>query len=72
MYMLKKKPDENEKQVLSNNKNKTLINNLIDQIKFLKNELWTWLWPPVPALAPALNLYLATPALHLYLPALPI
>ena len=28
-----------EKQTLSNNENKALINNLIDQIEFLKNEL---------------------------------
>ena len=35
--MLKKKSDE--KQTLSNNENKALINNLIDQIEFLKNEL---------------------------------
>ena len=36
LYILKKKSDE--KQILSNNKNKALINNLIDQIKFLKND----------------------------------
>ena len=35
--MLKKKSDE--KQTLLNNENKVLINNLIDQIEFLKNEL---------------------------------
>ena len=35
--MLKKK--SNDKQTLSNNENKSLINNLIDQIEFLKNEL---------------------------------
>ena len=35
--MLKKKSEE--KQILSNNENKALINNLIDQIEFLKNEL---------------------------------
>ena len=35
--MLKKKSDEI--QTLSNNENKPLINNLIDQIEFLKNEL---------------------------------
>ena len=35
--MLKKKPDE--KQILSNNANKALINNISDQIGFLKNEL---------------------------------
>ena len=35
--MLKKKSDE--KQILPNNKKKALINNLIDQIEFLKNEL---------------------------------
>ena len=35
--MLEKKSDE--KQILSNNKNKALINNLTDQIEFLKNEL---------------------------------
>ena len=34
--MLKKKSDE--KQILSNNENKALINNLIDQTEFLKNE----------------------------------
>ena len=35
--MLKKKSDE--KQTLLNNENKVLINNVIDQIEFLKNEL---------------------------------
>ena len=35
--MLKNKSDE--KQILTNNENKALINNLIDQIEFLKNEL---------------------------------
>ena len=35
--MLKKKSDE--KQILSNNANKALINNISDQIEFLKNEL---------------------------------
>ena len=35
--MLKKKTDE--KQILSNKEKKALINNLIDQIEFLKNEL---------------------------------
>ena len=70
--MLKKKPDKNEKQVLSNNKNKALINNLLDQIKFLKNELRTWPWPPAPTIGPAPNLYLATPTLQLYLPTLAI
>ena len=35
--MLKKKTDE--KQILSNKEKKALINNLIDQIGFLKNEL---------------------------------
>ena len=35
--MLKKKFDE--KQILSNNENKALINNLIAHIAFLKNEL---------------------------------
>ena len=34
IYMLKVKSDE--KQLLSNNENKALINNLIDQIEFLK------------------------------------
>ena len=34
--MLKKKFDE--QQILSNDENKALINNLIDRIKFLKNE----------------------------------
>ena len=33
-YMLKKKSDK--KQILSNNKNKALINNLIEEIEFLK------------------------------------
>ena len=37
IYMLKKKSDENK--ILSNNESKALINNLIDQINFLKNEL---------------------------------
>ena len=37
IYMLKKKSDE--KQILSNNKSKPLINNLIDQVKFFENEL---------------------------------
>ena len=36
--MLKKKSDE-KKQILSNNENKVLINTLIHQIEFLKNEL---------------------------------
>ena len=36
-YMLKKRSDD--KQILSNNESKALINNLIDQIEFLKNEL---------------------------------
>ena len=36
-YMLRKKSDD--KQILSNNESKALINNLIDQIEFLKNEL---------------------------------
>ena len=35
--MLKKKSDE--KQILSNNKSKALINNLIDQVEFFENEL---------------------------------
>ena len=35
--MLKKKSDE--KQILSNNKSKVLINNLIDQVEFFENEL---------------------------------
>ena len=35
--MLRKKSDK--KQILWNNKNKALINNLIDQIEFLKYEL---------------------------------
>ena len=35
--MLKEKSDE--KQILSNNEKKTLINNLIAQIKLLKNKL---------------------------------
>ena len=35
--MLKKKSDE--KQILSNNKSKPLINNLIDQVEFFENEL---------------------------------
>ena len=34
--MLKKKSDE--KQILSNNKSKALINNLIDQVEFFENE----------------------------------
>ena len=33
-YTLKKKSDK--KQILSNNKNKALINNLIEEIEFLK------------------------------------
>ena len=37
IYMLKKKSDE--KQILSNNKSKPLINNLIDQVEFFENEL---------------------------------
>ena len=37
IYMLKAKSDE--KQILSNNEKKTLINNLIAQIKLLKNKL---------------------------------
>ena len=37
IYMLKKKSDE--KQILSNNKSKALINNLIDQVEFFENEL---------------------------------
>ena len=37
IYMLNKTSDE--KQILSNNENKVLINNLIDQIEFLKIEL---------------------------------
>ena len=37
IYMLKKKSDK--KQILTNNESKALINNLIDQIKFLKHEL---------------------------------
>ena len=35
--MLKKKSDK--KQILSNNENKVLINNITEQIEFLKNEL---------------------------------
>ena len=35
--MLKKKSDE--KEILSNNENKALINNLLDQIEFVKHEL---------------------------------
>ena len=35
--MLKKKSDE--KQILSNNKSKALINNLIDQVEFFENDL---------------------------------
>ena len=38
IYMLKKKSDE--KQTFLNNENKALSNNLIDQIEFLKNELF--------------------------------
>ena len=34
--MLKKKSDE--KEILSNNENKALINNLLDQIEFVKHE----------------------------------
>ena len=37
IYMLKAKSDE--KQILSNNEKKALINNLIAQIKLLKNKL---------------------------------
>ena len=37
IYVLNKKCDE--KQILSNNENKALINKLIDRIVFLKNEL---------------------------------
>ena len=37
IYMPKKKSDV--KQTLSNNENKVLIHNLIDQIEMLKNEL---------------------------------
>ena len=33
------KEQSGKKPILSNNENKTLINNLIDQIEFLKNEL---------------------------------
>ena len=36
-YMLKKNYDQ--KQILLNNESKALINNVIDQIEFLKNEL---------------------------------
>ena len=37
IYMLKAKSDE--KQILSNNEKKALINNLIAQIKLLKNKI---------------------------------
>ena len=37
IQMLKKKSDK--KQILSNNENKVLINNITEQIEFLKNEL---------------------------------
>ena len=37
IYMIKKKPDK--RQILSNDENRAFINNLHDQIDFLKNEL---------------------------------